>query len=100
MAHEQEIPFVLSMSLSQSQMAASQDDPLFALACLVKAGLPREVALKAVTLGPAELLGIDKTHGSLEKDKVANLLIFDGDPLTTGSRLERVVVEGRVVHEG
>ncbi len=100
MAHDMKVPFVFSMSLSQSQLAASQDDPLFSLAALIKVGLPPEVALRAVTLGPAEVLGIADTHGSLEQGKKANFLVFDGDPLTTGSRLEQVVVEGNVVHEG
>lgn len=97
--NEKEIPFAFSMSLSRSQMTATQDDPLFPLAMLVRTGLPRNDAFEAVTIKPAKMLGIEKTHGSLEKDKFANLLIFDGDPLATGSRLEKVILNGKTVHE-
>lgn len=99
MAHSKKIPFALSMSLNGSQMRSSQDDPMFPVSMLVKSGLPRDIALQSVTIIPAKMLGIDKTHGSLEKDKVANFLIFDGDPLTTGSRLHQVFLMGRPVYE-
>lgn len=99
MLAEREIPFVLSMSLSTSQMATMQDDPMFPVAILVKTGLDRETALKNITIKPAELLGIDKSHGSLEKNKKANFLVFDGDPLQTGSRLLQVILNGKKIHE-
>lgn len=99
MLAEREIPFAISMSLGTAQLAAMQDDPMFPVAILVKTGLDREVALKNVTITPAELLGIEKTHGSLEKDKMANFLVFDGDPLQTGSRLQQVVLNGKTIHE-
>jgi imidazolonepropionase-like amidohydrolase len=96
---EREIPFCISMSLSQSQMSASQDDPMFPVAMLVKTGLDRDLALKNITMKPAEILGIEKTHGSLEKEKHANFLVFDGDPLKTGSRLQQVFLNGKKIHE-
>ena len=97
MLAEQEIPFCISMSLSKSQMSASQDDPMFPMAMLVKTGLDRDDALKSITIKPAELLGIEETHGSLEKDKQANFLVFDGDPLKTGSRLQQVYLNGNKI---
>ena len=99
MLAEQEIPFCISMSLSKSQLSASQDDPMFPVAMLVKTGLDRDIALKSITMKPAELLGIDETHGSLEKEKHANFLVFDGDPLKTGSRLQQVFLNGKKIHE-
>ena len=99
MLAEKKIPFAISMSLDKSQLLASQDDPLFPLAMLVRTGLDREVGLKSVTIKPAQLLGIEKTHGSLEKDKQANFLVFDGDPLQTGSRLKQVILNGKKIHE-
>ncbi len=96
---EREIPFCISMSLSQSQMSASQDDPMFPMAMLVKTGLERDLAMKSITIKPAELMGIEKTHGSLEKEKHANFLVFDGDPLETGSRLQQVFLNGKKIHE-
>ena len=99
MAHSKKIPFAISLSLNNSQMISSQDDPLFPIAMLVKSGLPRDAALQALTTRPAKMLGIDKTLGSLEKDKVANFLVFHGDPLATGSRLKQVFLMGRSVYE-
>ncbi len=96
---EQEIPFCISMSLSKSQLSASQDDPMFPVAMLVKTGLDRDLALKSITIKPAELLGLEKTHGSLEKEKHANFLVFDGDPLKTGSLLQQVFLNGNKIHE-
>lgn len=72
---------------------------MFPVAMLVKTGLDRKVALKSITMKPAELMGIEKTHGSLEKDKHADFLVFDGDPLKTGSRLQQVFLNGKKIHE-
>lgn len=94
-----EIPFAISMTLSRTQLTQSQDDPMFPLAMLVRTGLDRDKALKSVTMVPAKLLAIEKTHGSIEKDKHANFLIFDGDPLKTGSRLEQVILNGNQTYE-
>ena len=93
------IPFAISMSLSNSQLKTSQDDPMFPLAMLVRTGLDRETTLKSVTIEPAKLLGIEKTHGSLEENKQASFLVFDGDPLETGSRLEQVILNGDETYE-
>ncbi len=97
MIHELGIPMAFSLSVNQRQMAASQDDPLFAVAALVKTGLSREAALSALTVEPARLLGLDDTDGTLEEGKLANLLIFDGDPLETGSHLTQVIIEGDLI---
>jgi hypothetical protein len=96
---EKKIPFAISMSLSSSQMNANQDDPLFPLAMLVKTGLDRETALRSVTIEPAQILGIEKSRGSIEKGKQADLLVFDGEPLQSGSRLLAVYSNGKVIHE-
>ena len=99
MLSARKIPFAISMTLSSSQLQASQDDPMFPLAMLIRTGLDRETTLKSVTIKPAKLLGIEKTHGSLEKDKQATFLVFDGDPLETGSRLEQVILNGDETYE-
>lgn len=54
---------------------------------------PRE-ALAMVTLNPAKQLGIDKYVGSLEPGKQADVVIFDGDPLSIYSRVEKVFIDG------
>lgn len=65
---------------------------------MVAAGLDRKIALRAVTLEPAELLGVEKHVGSLEKGKDANLLFFSGDPLEPSTKLEAVMLDGKFVH--
>ena len=93
------IPFAISLTLNRTQFQANQDDPLFPIALLVKTGLKRAKALSAITIDPAKMLGIEKTHGSLEKGKFADFLVFDGDPLQNGSRLQKVIQKGRTIHE-
>lgn len=60
-------------------------------------GLPPEAALRAVTLEAAEVLGIAADYGSIERGKVANLVVLTGDPLQPLSRIERVYIRGREV---
>lgn len=60
-------------------------------------GLPHEEALKAITLYPAEILGVADRVGSLEVGKDATLLIADGDPLETTTNVEAAFVQGRMI---
>ena len=64
----------------------------------VKAGLPREEALKAITINPARVLGIDDRYGSLEVGKMADLVLWSGDPLEIQSEVEQVFIHGQVVY--
>jgi imidazolonepropionase-like amidohydrolase len=98
MLHDAKIKFGFTVS-SSSDVTGAPDTPLFPLAMLVKTGLPRDVALKAVTLTPALLLGLDKTLGSIEKGKSANMIFVDGDPLDASSQIQRVLVQGKTTHE-
>jgi hypothetical protein len=65
---------------------------------LVTAGLDRGTALRAMTLEPAELLGLGERLGSLAEGKDANLLLFDGDPMEATSSLKAVMLEGEFVY--
>lgn len=58
-------------------------------------GVPREEALKFVTLNPAKCLKIDDRVGSLEVGKLANFAIWSGEPLSPYSRCEQTWIEGR-----
>ena len=66
---------------------------------LVRAGLPADVAIKAVTHVPAKALGIDKRVGTLEEGKDADMLVFDGDPLSPTGKLEQVWLRGQQVEK-
>ncbi len=99
MLEEAKVNFAFSLSL-RNDTAALVDAPLFPVAMLVRTGLDRDVALRALTIRPAEILGVDKSVGSLEKGKKANVLFVEGDPLDPASHIRQLMVEGRVVHEG
>jgi imidazolonepropionase-like amidohydrolase len=63
-------------------------------------GLPREEAIKALTLSAAQILGVADRLGSIEPGKDANLLIVKGDPLEVRTPIAAVVIEGRQVDLG
>ncbi|MEK6325212.1 MAG: amidohydrolase family protein [Acidobacteriota bacterium] len=58
-------------------------------------GLPKEEALKAVTIYPAEIFGVADLVGSIEQGKIANLLVTDGDPLEIRTQIKHVFINGR-----
>ncbi len=60
----------------------------------ITAGLPRQVAVEALTIRAAEAAGVDAQLGSIEAGKIANLLVMQGEALTPGSRLEGMYVDG------
>ena len=57
-------------------------------------GLPRDVALRAITLAPAQILGLDALVGSIEPGKLANLVVSRGDPLEIRSEITHVFIKG------
>lgn len=57
-------------------------------------GMGTEEALKAVTLVPAQIFGVDDRLGSIEEGKQANLFIADGDPFEPLTNIESVFIEG------
>ncbi len=61
----------------------------------VEGGLAADAALRALTLGSAELLGAADRLGSLEAGKIANLTIVRGDLFASDSRVTHVYVDGR-----
>lgn len=73
----------------------SKGDFLKNLRLAVDAGLSPEDALKALTVNPAILLGIDATHGSLEAGKAANIVVADGDLFTQNAHIIDVWVDGK-----
>jgi len=66
-------------------------------ALAVREGLDPAAALRAVTLTPARVLGLDDRLGSLEPGKHATLCVWSGDPLDARSRVETAWIEGRQV---
>lgn len=63
----------------------------------VKEGLPADAALRALTINAARIAGADDRLGSLEKGKVANIVVTDGDLFEEKTRIRHVFVDGRPV---
>lgn len=63
----------------------------------VVAGLPWPEALRALTMSPAEILGIADRVGSIQPGLVANVVVWTGDPLEFASRAEHVFIRGQAV---
>ena len=61
---------------------------------MVAAGLPRDVALRAVTQEAADLIGLGARLGSIEPGKDANLIFFTSDPFEPDSEVKAVMLEG------
>jgi imidazolonepropionase-like amidohydrolase len=64
----------------------------------VKHGLDRETALRALTINPARVAGIDARLGSIEAGKDADLAIWSGDPLDVFSRVQRALINGTEIY--
>ncbi len=63
-------------------------------------GLPMEEAWKAITINPAQVLGIADRVGSLEVGKDADIVIWTADPLTTiGGRAYVTIIDGKIVYQ-
>jgi imidazolonepropionase-like amidohydrolase len=62
-------------------------------------GLGFDRALRSVTLDAAKLLGIDGQYGSLEAGKIADLVLFDGDPFEHSTHVTHTILGGRVIYD-
>ncbi len=67
-------------------------------AMAVAAGMDKDRALRAITINAAKLLGIDKEYGSIEVGKVADLVLYDGDPFEHTTHVTRTIMRGKVVY--
>lgn len=61
----------------------------------IDAGLSSDAALRALTLSPAEIFGVADVLGSIEKGKIANLVVTDGDLFDKKTKVKLVFVDGR-----
>ncbi len=86
---------------------ALQSDPnkiharnLFYLAMTAAScGMSSEEALRAVTIIPARMLGADSLIGSIDKGKLANFSVLDGEPFRLATKVELVYIEGKKVYD-
>jgi imidazolonepropionase-like amidohydrolase len=60
-------------------------------------GMSWDAALRAVTLSPAEIFGVADRYGSLDAGKVANVVVWSGDPFELGTAAEQVFIRGKKI---
>ena len=63
----------------------------------VSYGLTWDQALRAITLTPAEVFGVADRYGSLDVGKVANVVVWSGDPFEFSTAVEHVYIRGREI---
>ncbi|MBN1417476.1 MAG: amidohydrolase family protein [Planctomycetes bacterium] len=76
-----------------------QEELFYQASVSVNMGLPPEAALRGITIEAAKALKIADRVGSLESGKDADILIVTGDVLDVRTRVERAIVDGRLVYD-
>jgi imidazolonepropionase-like amidohydrolase len=69
----------------------------YAAGMAVAFGLPQDEAMKALTLYPAQIWGVDDQLGSLDVGKTANVVVANGDPLDVKTEVKHVFIQGREI---
>ena len=91
--HAAGVPFALT---SNREPAFIRNLP-YHVGSAIAFGLPEDAALKCMTLGPAQILGVADRVGSLEAGKDATLIVTDGDIFETPTHVTHAWVQGRAV---
>ena len=73
--------------------------PLYEAAVAMANGLGYDRALRAITLDAARILKLDGQYGSLEPGKVADVVLYDGDPFEYATHVTHVVLGGKLVYD-
>lgn len=90
------IPFAV---MSDHPVTATQN-LLVTMALAVREGLSEETALRAVTLHPAQIMGLSERIGSIEVGKDADLVAYSHEPLNILAKPRQVWIDGRPVFDG
>jgi imidazolonepropionase-like amidohydrolase len=69
----------------------------YAAGYAVAFGLPYDEALKAITINPAQIWGVDQQLGSLDVGKMANVVVANGDPLDVKTDVKHVFIAGEEI---
>ncbi len=64
-----------------------------------KEGMNKEKAMEAITINPAKILEIDDMYGSIEKGKIADLVVINKHPFEIDSKVQKVFVLGKVAYQ-
>jgi imidazolonepropionase-like amidohydrolase len=87
----------VKVSIQTDEMSAVQYLTINA-ALAVREGMAEEAALRAITINPAEIIGVANRVGSLEPGKDADVVVFSGHPFDYRTVAELVIVDGQVAH--
>jgi len=90
------IPFCVSNGGGENSASNGRNLP-YQAAMAAAYGLPKDEALKSITLYPAQLLGVADKIGSIETGKIADLVVANGDPLEITTTVEQVYINGKPV---
>ncbi|MDD3839868.1 MAG: amidohydrolase [Clostridia bacterium] len=66
-------------------------------ALAVREGMDEQQALKAITINPAKIIGLDDRIGSIEPGKDADIVVLDGHPLEFITKTYMVMINGDIV---
>jgi imidazolonepropionase-like amidohydrolase len=86
------IPFAI-----QSQDSHNVRNLPYQAAACAAFGLPKDVALRSVTIAPAQIFGLADKIGSLETGKLANIIVTDGDPLEIVTHVKHLYIGGEEI---
>jgi imidazolonepropionase-like amidohydrolase len=81
----------------QSQDAHNARNLPYNAAACAAFGLPKDVALRSITLAPAQIFGVADKVGSLETGKLANIIVTDGDPLEIVTHVRHLFIGGEEI---
>lgn len=87
----------VKVSIITDAPVSQQEHLAISAGLAVRAGMDKFEALKAITINPAEHLGIDDRVGSLEVGKDADIVICDGDIILNTTKVLNVIIDGKVV---
>lgn len=100
---ESGVPFAiatLSNSISMGGLAGRDLTSLpLEAAFAIRGGADESTALKAITIEPARMMGLEDRIGSIEKGKDADILILNGSPLDYRTYVEQAIVAGKVSYD-
>lgn len=95
--HAAGVSFCISNGGGADGSAANGRNLPYEAAMAAAYGLPRDEALRSITLYPARILGVADRMGSIEPGRFADFVVTDGDPLEIATRVEQVWIKGRSV---
>ncbi|MFL6227808.1 MAG: amidohydrolase family protein [Pyrinomonadaceae bacterium] len=84
-------------AISTGDLAAVVRDLPYNAGMAASFGLPKAEALKAVTLYPAQIIGMGSQLGSIDVGKIANIVVTDGDLLEARTNIRHLFINGREV---